>query len=655
MSTTMSLFRTVSVTHESSSESEGGEAVEATLKAFAALKSVQDALGVVSAPPPVSSNASRKSKRSTASRKNGPVSTTSDNAGASQADTTPRPPLKVVVNDKAVASKAKKSGRGFFSCCFRADQQVIKSHSNASTASKSADKNEATGIRKPSPTIQDIINNIPENFGDLQEHEMAVIQRLREILSLDTSAPSMPSHINLDESHGSPVSLDITDSQILRSYSIDTKELHATLNEENAPADKTAAVEDELSPELEHSLSLAAQNKKANQLPPTPERPGSALFRKASSAASKLSLKKSSSSSRQNAKPPLSGSNHALPYVGSMKVKAGEAPVPVRQRSYLSAPSTFPPTGQQSADHDEPTMEQSTMGMSDEDFISHFSGDDSLKSIPLVRTSRTSASGSLTSASGSMSKNPTTSSAQTETENILESLSIAASKHSSTSKKSRGSRSSRKHLSMKSSASDKEGRQEQDSMDSREQEGSERDQPLRETRRPPMPDKPMGRNKQPKAIVGAGNKSRYTASDGIECIVEIDECLSDEDLIQTIKSDPPPLNEAMDSIRQTRSSIVPSSSVSRRGKLIPLKEVCPDDAVFDETTVVSEAFTTRPGRVDEGTDNDGDTIVSDAFTTRRLRLDNDDITVGTTDPKTIDMMDLFTGGLICCRADTTVV
>jgi hypothetical protein len=59
--------------------------------------------------------------------------------------------------------------------------------------------------------------------------------------------------------------------------------------------------------------------------------------------------------------------------------------------------------------------------------------------------------------------------------------------------------------------------------------------------------------------------------------------------------------------------------------------------------------------VDEGTDNDGDTIVSDAFTTRRLRLDNDDITVGTTDPKTIDMMDLFTGGLICCRADTTVV
>jgi hypothetical protein len=406
MSTTMSLFRTVSVTHESSSESEGGEAVEATLKAFAALKSVQDALGVVSAPPPVSSNASRKSKRSTASRKNGPVSTTSDNAGASQADTTPRPPLKVVVNDKAVASKAKKSGRGFFSCCFRADQQVIKSHSNASTASKSADKNEATGIRKPSPTIQDIINNIPENFGDLQEHEMAVIQRLREILSLDTSAPSMPSHINLDESHGSPVSLDITDSQILRSYSIDTKELHATLNEENAPADKTAAVEDELSPELEHSLSLAAQNKKANQLPPTPERPGSALFRKASSAASKLSLKKSSSSSRQNAKPPLSGSNHALPYVGSMKVKAGEAPVPVRQRSYLSAPSTFPPTGQQSADHDEPTMEQSTMGMSDEDFISHFSGDDSLKSIPLVRTSRTSASGSLTSASGSMSKNP---------------------------------------------------------------------------------------------------------------------------------------------------------------------------------------------------------------------------------------------------------
>jgi hypothetical protein len=141
------------------------------------------------------------------------------------------------------------------------------------------------------------------------------------------------------------------------------------------------------------------------------------------------------------------------------------------------------------------------------------------------------------------------------------------------------------------------------------------------------------------AIVGAGNKSRYTASDGIECIVEIDECLSDEDLIQTIKSDPPPQNEAADTIRRTRSSVVPSSSVPRRGKLIPLKEVCPD--VFDETTVVSDAFTTRPGAVEERTDNDGDTVVSDAFTSRRA--------------KTIDVMDLFTGGLMCCRADSSVV
>jgi hypothetical protein len=65
-----------------------------------------------------------------------------------------------------------------------------------------------------------------------------MIERLRELLSLDTSIPTLPTQVEL-ETKATPISLDITNSMLSRSYSIDTKE-RATL--QTTPYSRVGAI-----------------------------------------------------------------------------------------------------------------------------------------------------------------------------------------------------------------------------------------------------------------------------------------------------------------------------------------------------------------------------------------------------------------------------
>lgn len=156
-----------------------------------------------------------------------PKSMPSDHEGRPLNGVAPlRPSNKKLQMPEVVPSKK----AGLFSCCYRANEQVITSADDIPGAT-----NVALGYKATTSTpSQRESKKVDEEQGTsaLNDYERAMIERLRELLSLDTSIPTLPSHVNIQANYATPVSLDITDSQIAHTFSIDTKELHSMLSKE---------------------------------------------------------------------------------------------------------------------------------------------------------------------------------------------------------------------------------------------------------------------------------------------------------------------------------------------------------------------------------------------------------------------------------------
>ena len=274
------MYDRVSVRHEISSDSEaGGEAVEATLRALASMKSVEEIASVLHQPSAsvrshASTCASQKSKASThksakscqssgsgtntassessksaSGSAKGSVTNHSTAASASASHSEGKETLvttskskenETSVNDskkhpyrvepppgtsqvEVTVEKPRRSG-GLFSCCFRTDEQVI--HTNDSHARSTSVK--STNDEKDSELQSQVENKQGDEVADhpvqgLTDYERAMIERLRELLSLDTSIPTLPTQVEL-RSRQTPVSLDITNSMLTNSFSVDTRE-----------------------------------------------------------------------------------------------------------------------------------------------------------------------------------------------------------------------------------------------------------------------------------------------------------------------------------------------------------------------------------------------------------------------------------------------
>ena len=254
----MTLNHKVSVSHEtSSSESgNGGEAVEATLKVLAALKTVQDQMaqspysqqsqastGKYSKSPmskksghtyAEKSNTSKKSRKTSASNtsksttsassmsEDGSLARSLPNQTSYPKGVAPLEPSKR--NDPLVVEQVpRKKAGGLFSCCFNADEQII-----ITNQSRASSKQNPVQVVESNHNDAEVGDATKQPLDGLNDFERAMIERLRELLSLDTSIPTLPTQVVL-ANHTSPVSLDITDSMIANTFSIDTKELQSVL------------------------------------------------------------------------------------------------------------------------------------------------------------------------------------------------------------------------------------------------------------------------------------------------------------------------------------------------------------------------------------------------------------------------------------------
>eukprot|EP00977_Amphora_coffeiformis_P009936 scaffold2310_cov164-Amphora_coffeaeformis.AAC.9 len=257
----MAMYESVSVSHTtSSSESEGGgEAVEATLRVLSAVRTEED----VFSPSPVvsqsqsqsvqqqsttssrqSADKSRISGKSAGSTKSNSLSSIGRHCTSGVAPLQPScrvtnqaAPLTIKTKGRPVSNYKDSNkgggagGGGLFSCCFRGvDQQVVQSHPRASEQEQTQQVVEQVKALSTKSSKKEDFDDVKElkdiKLEKLSPYERAMIERLRELLSLDgTSVPTLPTQIQVQEGRDSPVSLDITDSIIANTFSIDTRDL----------------------------------------------------------------------------------------------------------------------------------------------------------------------------------------------------------------------------------------------------------------------------------------------------------------------------------------------------------------------------------------------------------------------------------------------